>query len=220
MLSILFEDNYILAINKPADLQVEADAWGNPSVERAVAEYFKTAFPWKKQLIVGIVHRLDRPASGILILAKTPLALKLINQQFEQRTVVKKYLALVEGKMPDDAGEIIDWLKKDSTERRAVVSTQNDAQAQESRLIYKVLETGKDKSLLAIELLTGRYHQIRAQLSARGCPIVGDKRYGSSLSAGEVICLHAHQLTFKHPKTGETMTIEAPPPNTGHWAWS
>lgn len=218
MLSIIFEDNYLLAINKPAGLQVEADTWGNPSVETDVAEYFKTAFPWKKQLIVGIVHRLDRPASGVLLLAKTPMALKNLNQQFGQRTVAKKYLALVEGKMPNSSGELVDWLKKSGAEKRAVVATKNDLKAQESRLIYLVLESNQDNSLLAIELLTGRYHQIRTQLSARGCPIVGDKKYGSKYDAGEMICLHAHQLTLQHPKTGETFTVEAPIPTMGPWA--
>jgi 23S rRNA pseudouridine1911/1915/1917 synthase len=219
MLPIIFEDNYILAIDKPAGLQVEADAWGHDSVQEEVGRYFSSTYPWKKQLIVGIAHRLDRPASGLLLLAKTPMALKNLNLQFEQRAVAKKYLALVEGTMPSPSGELLDWLKKDSAQKRAVVAGRDDPQAQESRLLYQVLELAGGKSLLSVELLTGRYHQIRAQLSAQGCPIVGDEKYGSTIKGGEAICLHAHRLALRHPKNQEELALEAPRPAAGHWAW-
>ncbi|MCB0522038.1 MAG: RluA family pseudouridine synthase [Lewinellaceae bacterium] len=218
MFPIIFEDNYILAINKPAGLQAEADRWGSPSVELEATAYLEKTYPWKKQLIVGIVHRLDRPVSGVMLLAKTPMALKSLNLQFERRTVRKKYLALVEGELPTASGELVDWLGKDQSERRAVVSSRQDKQARECRLLFQVLETGKDgKSLVEVELLTGRYHQIRAQLAAIGCPIMGDGKYGSTLDGGGMICLHAHSLSVEHPKTGAPLLLEAPLPAEGIW---
>ncbi len=213
MLPILFEDNYLLVLDKPAGLQVEADRFGNPSLQVEVQVYFQKAFPWKKQLIVGIVHRLDRPVSGVVLIAKTPMALKEVNRQFEMRQVRKIYLAVVEGTLAEKESELVHWLKKDLENKRSVVGKADGKETKECRLKYRVLNEKSGKTLVEIELLTGRYHQIRAQFSALGNPIFGDEKYGSRHFVGkDQILLHAHRLTIRHPKSGEEMSFEAPAP--------
>ncbi len=218
MFTILHEDNYLLAAAKPAGLQAENDRWGNPSMEGQVTAYLKKKYPWKKQLITGVVHRLDRKVSGVMLFAITPMALKHLGMQFEKRTVKKIYLAVVENAMPGQVGELSHWLKKDVKNRKAVISNASDKQARQCRLKYKVIAVSPGKNLVEIELLTGRYHQIRAQLGACGCPIIGDQKYGSSIATGDqMICLHARRLVVVHPKTNEEVEITAPLPASSYW---
>lgn len=217
MLPILFEDNYLLVINKPADLQAEKDRWGNPSAEAQVSAYLKKNYPWKKQLITGVVHRLDRQVSGAMAFALTPMALKNLGSQLENRTMQKIYVALVEGTMPEMEGSLTHWLKKDLENRRAVVGKTGQKTSKECRLLYRVLEKSAGKSLLEVELLTGRYHQIRAQLAAAGCPIEGDEKYGSLHPYRGQIALHARKLKLVHPKTAEKLEITAPLPVNELW---
>ena len=222
MLPILFEDNYLLAIDKPAGLQSDKDRHRNPSVEREVAEYFRKNFAWKKQLVVGLTHRLDRAVSGVLLLAKTPAAVKSLAAQFEARSVEKHYLAILEKCPPQDEGELVHWIKKDDLAKRAVVVNPHTKASQECRLRYKVLQKKGEKCLAEIELLTGRYHQIRVQMGTIGCPVLDDEKYGGRKSRSDIsmIHLHAHRLAFDHPKTGERMEVNAPLPNIGEWpAW-
>lgn len=218
MLSILYEDNYLLAVNKPAGLQAETDRWGRPGMEGEVVAYLKTQYPWKKQLIAGVVHRLDRLVSGLMLFAKTPMALKEMGKQFEERTIRKFYLAIVENTLPESAGTLTNWLVKDAKNKKALVYDRKVQHAQECHLRYNVLKVKNNRSLVEIELLTGRYHQIRAQLGALGNPILGDEKYGSAIHlSGEMICLHASRLVFSHPKTGEALTLSASFPETGDW---
>ena len=218
MFSILYEDNYLLAVNKPAGLQAESDRWGNPGMEGLLLEYLKKTYPWKKQLIAGVAHRLDRQVSGVMLFALTPMALKNMGSQFEKRTVQKIYLAVVENSLPEKSGELSHWLWKDLKNRKAIVSTSKNKEARQCRLKYKVLQEANGKSLVEVKLLTGKYHQIRAQLGAAGCPIFGDQKYGSSFAAGEqTICLHARRLAVIHPKTGAALELVAPLPDTDHW---
>lgn len=222
MLPILFEDNYFLAINKPSGLQSDKDKFRNPSVEREVAEYFRKTFPWKKQLVVGLTHRLDRAVSGVLLIAKTPATVKSLAAQFEARTVGKFYLAILEKCPSAEEGELVHWLKKDALQKRAIVVNPHTKASQECRLRYKILQKKGDKCLAEIELLTGRYHQIRVQLSAIGCPVLGDDKYGGKPIKSDIsmIHLHSNRLVFDHPKTGERLEVSAPLPNLGEWpAW-
>lgn len=219
MLPILFEDNYLLAIDKPAGLQSDADRHRNPSAETQVADYFRKTFPWKKQLVVGLSHRLDRPVSGVLLFAKTPAAVKALAAQFEARTVGKFYVAILEQCPPQDEGELKHWLKKDDLQKRAVVVNPHTKASQECRLRYKVLQKKEDKCLVEIELLTGRYHQIRVQMATIGCPVLGDEKYGGKIVNKGVSMIHLHclRLIFDHPKTGERMEVSTPPPSLGQW---
>jgi 23S rRNA pseudouridine1911/1915/1917 synthase len=156
----------------------------------------------------------------VLLLAKTPAALKALGGQFEKREVRKIYLAVAEGKLPLPKGELTHWLRKNALNRRSVVVEAGAPEARECRLLYRVLGERDGRSLVEIELLTGRYHQIRAQLAAVGCPVAGDVKYGASSRVGEEgesICLHAWRLAFRHPKTGEPVDMEAPAPDSTGW---
>lgn len=222
MLQIIYEDNYLLVLNKPSGLRAEGGHSEEPGLAFLAANYLRETYPWKKQLITGVVHRVDRPVSGLMLFAKTPMALKELNRQFENREIRKTYLALVENQLPDDSGELIHWLKKSGGERRAVIARQGTEGAKECKLRYRVLQKKTvgaiQLCLVEIELLTGRYHQIRAQLSAVGCPIWGDEKYGShQQSETGMIHLHAYRLQVIHPKTKEPTEFKAPLPSTGSW---
>ncbi len=211
-LQIIFEDYYLLVINKPAGMVVEYDSW-HPSVEQSVREYFKSQHPSRKEPFVGIVHRLDRPVSGVLLIAKTKQALVECGKQFENRTTEKKYIAKVEGSPVQPQGILKHWLLKDYKLKRSFVFDQPGKNRQESILEYKVMSNEKNNHLLEIKLHTGRFHQIRAQFAFIGCPIVGDVKYGSKVILGDnKIALHAVSLQMLHPKTGEEMEWKVPLP--------
>lgn len=217
-LPILFEDAYLLIIDKPAGLQTENDRHGNPSAEGRVGEYLRKKYPLKKRLLAGVVHRLDRPVSGVLIFTKTPMALKVMNEQFADRTVRKSYLALTDSAPAKKKGELIHYLLKDMAARRSVISTKGKKGAKFAKLRYRFHAKAAGRNLLEILLFTGRYHQIRAQLSEMGCPIVGDEKYGSEMVLPEgQIALRSHSIEFDHPKTGERMKVEAPMPTADFW---
>jgi 23S rRNA pseudouridine1911/1915/1917 synthase len=212
-MQILQEDNYLLAVNKPSGIQSDADRRRNLCAEDWAGDYLKRTYPWKKQLRAGLAHRLDRAASGVLLFGLTSAALKSLLAQFEARTVGKFYLALLE-KTPSEAeGELMHWLKKDDVQKRSVVVNPQTKHSQQCKLRYKVLEEKAGRCLVEVELLTGRYHQIRAQMAAIGCPVVGDEKYGAKAIKSNVsmIYLHCHRLVFDHPKTGERMEVKVEP---------
>ncbi|MCU0345323.1 MAG: RluA family pseudouridine synthase [Saprospiraceae bacterium] len=220
---VLHDDNYLLAINKPSGLQSDADQHRNLCAEDWVGDYLKRTYPWKKQLRAGLAHRLDRAVSGVLLFGTTQAALKNLLAQFEARTVGKFYLAMLVNCPPEDEGELVHWLRKDDAEKRAVLAKSTTKTAHECRLRYKVLNKSEGKNLVEIALLTGRYHQIRAQMAAIGCPVLGDGKYGgtpigkrsneskSAIRTPEMIYLHSHRLVFDHPKTGERMEVSSEP---------
>lgn len=219
MFPILYKDNYLLAVLKPAGLSSESGGKGSDSAYQQVEAWLHRTTPWKKWQKLYLLHRLDRPVSGVLLFALTPGAMKHLAAQFEKRLVRKTYLAVTGGAPPALQGELVHWLRKDALQRRAMVSSPGDSLAQECRLRYRVLEQKEGRSLVEIELLTGRYHQIRAQLAAVGAAIIGDDKYGGE--AAEGLALHAWRLELEHPKTGEVLRITAPPPRTGSWqGWS
>lgn len=201
--SILYDTPSLFAIDKPCGVVVERDPHGYPSVE----EWAQGLLPW-----VGIVHRLDRAVSGVLLLAKKKSALRELNRQFEERTVEKIYLALVE-RAPEAPRAVLEhWLGKDQKNKRALVSRAGAKGAFECRLEYELRETFPDGSaLLEVRPHTGKFHQIRAQLSAIGCPIVGDEKYGAGrVFAPNCIALHAWRLGFDDPATGARVVVTAP----------
>lgn len=221
MLSIVFEDNYLLAINKPHGLLSEGGRPGESSAVSLVSAYLKENFPWKKQWRAGLAHRLDRPATGVLLFAKTPLALKTVQQSFELRAVGKFYRLLVEGAPTSAKGELEHWLKKDDAQQKAVLAKPAQKNAGLCRLRYEVLQATDGFSLVQVELLTGKYHQIRAQMALSGCPVVGDAKYGATPLTGAnpppLIYLHANKLRLPHPVSKEIVEIAAPVSGTGLW---
>jgi RluA family pseudouridine synthase len=204
--SILFEDKFLLIVNKAAGIAVEKISPQIITLEDLVyAHLLLTA----KKPFVGIVHRLDRPTSGIILFAKKPSVLKIMNAQFEKRTVRKYYVALVDGEIPNPSGSLKDYLHKDFFQKKAIISNQKSQENQEVKLNFRKIGLVGHRPLLNIELLTGKYHQIRAQLAYIGCPIAGDTLYGGTAWDKEGIGLHASALQFDHPETKERITIKS-----------
>lgn len=205
-LDILFEDTDLLVVNKPAGLSTESGQAKHPSAEKLLQESLPSG---QRAPYLRAVHRLDRASGGVLVLARNKAALSHLMRQFELRMVQKTYQAVVE-KAPNTNGTLSHWLRRDETGKKALIFDQNMSDSQPCALTYKVLETKHEQALLEIYPETGRYHQIRAQLAHIGSPICGDVLYGGHFWRDHEIKLHAVRLSFRHPRSNEPMTIEAP----------
>ena len=206
-LHILFENSHYLAIDKPAGLIVESSPFEKPTIESLVFEYLSQQY---RNPYVGIVHRLDRVTSGILLIAKKRSALRHLNEQFRNRTIQKTYLAIVNSKPESAESLLTHWLIKDQKNKKALISDQSVQKAARVELTYHLLKAIEAGYLLKIIPKTGKFHQIRAQLSAIGCPIIGDEKYGSSIPyRHQAIALHAYSLQFVDPKTKEPNFLKA-----------
>ena len=214
---IVYEDEAVLVIRKPAGLATESAGIGRKDVVSELKNYVAKKNPGKMPYL-GIVHRLDQPVEGLLVFAKTKKAAENLTAQLGKGTLKKEYLAVVCGKVPENTGRLVDYLIK--VNGMAVVKDAADAQAKKAVLTYtKKAETEKF-TLLAVQIETGRFHQIRAQLSHAGFPILGDEKYGSEeskeLSREKKIrftALCAVSLSFRHPVTGKTMAFTQTPQN-------
>src|SRR4051812_15882164 len=180
MPAILYEDNHCLAVDKPAGLLTQGDRTGEPTLVDWARESLRTRYHKPGNVFVGLVHRLDRPVSGVVLLARTSKAAARLSEQFRAGTVEKLYWAIVEGVCRDEAGEWVDWLWKDRGRNVVRTVPAGTAAAQEARLAYRVLEKGRRWTSLELRPITGRSHQLRVQLAARGLPIVGDRKYGAT----------------------------------------
>jgi 23S rRNA pseudouridine1911/1915/1917 synthase len=217
MLDVLLEDNHCLAVNKPAGLLAQGDETGEPSLVDLARDYLKAKYAKPGNVFVGLVHRLDRPTSGVILLARTSKGADRLAKQFREGTVRKVYSAVVEGTPAEDEGEWTDRLVKDEARNVVRAVGLDDPLGREAHLAYRVLE--RHGATTSIELIptTGRGHQLRVQLASRGMPIVGDRKYGarSRLLAGDGrprVALHALALTFRHPTRPEDVTVTAPLP--------
>lgn len=206
---ILFEDKDILVIDKPAGLQVERDRFGHPSLEEEVANYLEK---YHHNHYVGIVHRIDRPVSGVIVLAKKLTMLKKLQLQMQEEGWDKIYRAVVKGKMPEQMGKLEHYLVKDPKQKKALVYDDYQAEGKTAQLRYAVLEEKNDKSLIEVQLITGRYHQIRAQLGHIGHPIEDDTLYGGDTNTESKIQLQAYSLSFTHPVTNEELEFKVKQP--------
>jgi 23S rRNA pseudouridine1911/1915/1917 synthase len=203
---VLYKNNQLLALNKPANVPVQTDKTGDKSLPELAEIYAKSN--------LYLVHRLDRPATGVVLLAKTKGALAALNQQFQNREVHKIYLAVVKNQPPAAEGTLVHHLKKNTALNKAIASTSPVPGSREAILHYKILGSSDTYHLLEIQLVTGRHHQIRAQLSAIGCPVKGDDKYGfRRANLNHSIHLHAWKLRFRHPISNEIVEIVAPPPS-------
>lgn len=215
---ILYEDNHVLAVNKPPGMLVQGDRTGDLCILEAVKAYIKERDSKPGNIFMGLPHRLDRPTSGVLALAKTSKALTRLAGAFRERQVSKIYWAVVEKPPSSDAGELTDWLRKDGKSNTARRAKPESPGAREARLRYRLRGASDRYWLLEVELLTGRQHQIRAQLSWMGCPIKGDLKYGARRSnPGGGIHLHARRLVLGHPVRKEPLVLIAPPPSDPVW---
>jgi 23S rRNA pseudouridine1911/1915/1917 synthase len=208
---VLYKNNQLIAFNKPAMLPVQPDKTGDKSLLE-LAEMYAHAKLY-------LVHRIDRPASGVVLFAKNTSALTALHEQFRARTIQKTYLAVVQQMPASESGTLRHFLIKDGRSNRTHLTDEQVAGAQESVLEYRWLASSDRYHLLEIKLITGRHHQIRAQLAAAGCPIKGDTKYGFKRSnPGGRIHLHAWKLSFTHPVSGESVTVQAPLPS-GDAVW-
>jgi 23S rRNA pseudouridine1911/1915/1917 synthase len=211
-LDILYEDNHLLAVNKPAGLPTMGVAADVPSLVTLAKQYIKQAYRKPGGVYLGIMSRLDAGTSGVVLLARTSKAAARLTEQFRSRAVEKIYWALLAASVHPPAGEWVDWLAKDESRQRMVVSGESDRSAKEARLRYRQLAQLAFGSLVEVELLTGRKHQIRVQFAARGLPVLGEQKYGRGAPFSDGLALHARQLTVEHPVKHEPLVLVAPIP--------
>ena len=216
---VLFEDNHLIAVDKPAGLLVQGDDTRDPTLLDAVKAYLKRAYDKPGNVYLGLVHRLDRPVSGVVLLARTSKAASRLAAQFRDGLPDKRYLAVVEGRLGDPEAELVAYLAAKGDDHGVTRASQRPfVGSREARLRYRVIGAGGDRCLVEVELLTGRRHQIRAQFALAGCPIWGDRKYGAAHQLGRRIALHAQRLTVAHPITGQPLVLKAPPP-ASDWPW-
>ena len=215
--AVLYEDNHCLVVDKPAGLLTQGDVTGERSLVDWARSYLKERYGKPGNVYVGLVHRLDQPTSGVVFLARTSKAAARLSAQFREGTIEKVYWAVVEGNCDMPAGEWVDVLRKD--ERRNVVETIEPGEegGRTARVEFRVLGRAEGTTTLELRPMTGRSHQLRVQLAARGWPIVGDRKYGATRSlkaedGGFRVALHARQLTFTHPTSKEAISVLAPTP--------
>ena len=215
---VIFEDNHLLGVNKRASQIVQGDKTGDVPLSDLYKEYLKEKYQKPGNVFCGVIHRLDRPVSGVVLLAKTSKALSRMNAQFRERDIEKIYWAVVRGVPPAAKNSLVHYLKKNEKENRSYTVKENTTGALRCELEYEVLQAGDNYSLLEVKPLTGRHHQIRVQLSSMGHPIAGDVKYGDRRANDDKsICLHARQLVFTHPVQKEQVTITASVPDQKYW---
>jgi 23S rRNA pseudouridine1911/1915/1917 synthase len=211
-LEILYEDNHLLAVSKPAGLATMGASPGKTTLLEAAKQYLRQRYGKPGNVYLGVVSRLDAPVTGVVVLARTSKAARRLTEQFRGRQVEKVYWALVEGRIEPEAGELAQWLAPDDRLERMRVVGPRMPGAQEARLRYRRLDLFGADCLVEIDLLTGRKHQIRVQFSDRRHPILGDRKYGSQRSFPAGIALHARRLAFVHPVRQEPIELAAPLP--------
>lgn len=217
---ILFEDNHLLAFNKPAGILVQPNPEGDESLEVLLKDFIKLRDKKPGNIFLGVIHRLDRNVSGLVIFAKTSKALARMNELFKTREMKKTYFALVKNKPPQEEGKIENFLIKDSKKNISKVVPKSVTGAKPAHTIYKLISASDSFYLLEVTPLTGRHHQIRVHLSKIGCSIAGDLKYGSARSNKDGgIYLHSKSLEFSHPVKNEIIKIECPLPTVGAWKY-
>jgi 23S rRNA pseudouridine1911/1915/1917 synthase len=210
---ILWEDNHLIIVNKAPGVLVQGDKTGDEPLSDIVKAYIKETKNKPGEVFLGVVHRIDRPVSGVVIFARTSKALERMNEQFRNKTVIKTYWAVTSKKPETPEGTLVHYTIKDTEKLRAKIYRKEIAHSKQCILDYKVLANSDRYYLLEIKPLTGRYHQIRAQLSHIGCPIKGDVKYGyPRTNDNGSIHLHARAVDFTHPVTLLPMHVEAPVP--------
>ena len=202
----LFEDNHLLTLNKPAGLLSQADITGDPDVVTLARAYLKKKYNKPGNVYIGLVHRLDRPASGAMVLARTSKAARRLSQAFRDRRIRKEYIVVVEG-LIGGSGVMEDYLHKEAGRAHVV---KDERSGKYASLRWRALNSDGEFTSVRVELITGRAHQIRCQFAARGFPVLGDVRYGARYRFdGRNIALHCCCLTFEHPVAGVPVEVKA-----------
>jgi 23S rRNA pseudouridine1911/1915/1917 synthase len=215
---ILYEDNHIIAVNKQVSDIVQGDKTGDEPLSDKLKAYIKEKYNKPGNVFLGVVHRIDRPVSGVVLFARTSKALARLNEMIKNRQIRKTYWAIVKNAPPADSEMLEHYLVRDTAKNKSLAYDREIPGSQLAVLSYKVLAKSGSYYCLEIDLQTGRHHQIRAQLAKIGCPIIGDLKYGfKSANTDGGINLHARSLEFIHPVKKEPVAIVAPPPKDELW---
>ncbi|MFL9843265.1 RluA family pseudouridine synthase [Flavobacterium rhizosphaerae] len=218
-LQVLYEDNHIIVVNKGAGDIVQGDKTGDKPLSEVVKEYIKDKYNKPGAVFLGVVHRLDRPTTGIVVFARTSKALTRLNDLFKNRETQKTYWALVKNMPQDEKATLVHYLKRNEKNNTSKAHIKEVPGSKKASLEYTVLQKLNTYTLLEVNLHTGRHHQIRAQLSFIGSPIKGDLKYGAERSNPDgSISLHARHLSFIHPVNKELIAITAPVPKDAVWS--
>ena len=217
-LQVLYEDNHVIIVNKrPGDI-VQGDKTGDAPLSEVVKEYIKVKYDKPGNVYLGVVHRLDRPTSGIVLFSRTSKALPRLNKLFKDKDAKKTYWAIVKDAPPNAEGSLTHYLKRNPKQNKSYAHLKEVPESKKAQLDYRILKELDNYYLLEIDLHTGRHHQIRSQLSAIGSPIKGDLKYGFDRSNKDAsIHLHARKLSFVHPVSKEEIEVIAPPPQDPLW---
>jgi len=217
---VLFEDNHLIAINKKSGEIVQGDKTGDTPLSETIKAFLKEKYQKPGNVFCGVIHRIDRPVTGIVLFAKTSKGLERMNAQFQQKKIRKTYLCIVRNEPKQTEGIIQAWLKKNEKQNKSYAYNHEEKNALFSELEYKVIGKSDRFFLLEINPITGRHHQIRCLLAHIGCPILGDLKYGDKRpNPDKSISLHAYKLNFTHPTTEEPIEIIAPKPNSAPWSY-
>ncbi len=217
-LQVLYEDNHLIIVNKrPGDI-VQGDKTGDTPLSEIVKQYIAKKYSKPGAVFLGVVHRLDRPTSGIVVFARTSKALSRLNKLFSERKTQKTYWAVVKNTPSKNSSTLIHFLKRNTKQNKSYANNKEVPDSKKAILSYSILKKLDNYALLEVDLQTGRHHQIRSQLAAIGSPIKGDLKYGFDRSNKDgSIHLHSRELSFIHPVKKEVLSIIAPPPNDGIW---
>jgi 23S rRNA pseudouridine1911/1915/1917 synthase len=219
MTEIIYEDNHLIAAYKKSSDLAQGDKTGDESLDKEIKKYLARKYKKPGEVFLGIVHRLDRPVSGVILFARTSKALKRLNEMFREKQVKKIYLAIVKERPPEDEATITNFLKKNEKQNKSFVYDTEVKGSKEASLTYRLKGRSEKYYLLEIELHSGRHHQIRAQLAKIGCPVKGDLKYGYPRSNEDGgISLFARKLEFIHPVKKEPVTIIAHFPEGDIWS--
>lgn len=217
-MNVLYEDNHIIVINKRAGEIVQGDKTGDESLCDTAKQYLKEKYAKPGNVFIGLPHRLDRPVSGIVVLAKTSKALERLNRMFSEGSVKKIYWAITKQKPQKPEAELDSWILRNEKMNKSFSYSKEVKGSKHALLRYRLIESSQNYNLIEVELKTGRHHQIRCQLSSIGCPIKGDLKYGAQRSNPDgSISLHARYIEFIHPVSKEQVQITAPVPNDRLW---
>jgi 23S rRNA pseudouridine1911/1915/1917 synthase len=212
-INILFEDNHILVVEKPINMPVQADESKDKDLLTSLKEYIKEKYNKPGNVYLGLVHRLDRPVGGVMVFAKTSKAASRLSEQVRTHKFIKEYLVIIDALVSKDKDTLIDKLYKDEKTNMVTI----DERGKEAVLDYELISKKDKKSLLKVNLKTGRSHQIRVQFASRDLPLYGDQRYNKNAKVGEQIALYSYKLSFNHPITNELITFEAKPKDIYPW---
>jgi 23S rRNA pseudouridine1911/1915/1917 synthase len=218
-MTILYEDNHIIVVNKTGFEIVQGDKTGDIPLSEMIRQYLKEKYGKPGNVFIGVVHRLDRPVSGLVIFAKTSKALIRLNEMFKNGEIKKIYWAVIKNRPKELERDLVHYLTRNEKANKSYAHDKETPSSKKAILHYKLIGHSQNYRLLEVELKTGRHHQIRCQLAKIGCPVKGDLKYGFPRSNPDgSISLHARQISFIHPVSKETIALEAPIPENNLWA--